>query len=460
MIYSVFFLLFRGMENELIKKYNVPGPRYTSYPTVPYWSNEGYNLVNWQKSVCQAYWTSGREVSLYIHLPFCESLCTYCACNTRITKNHAVESKYVKALLKEWELNLALMPGKPILKDLHLGGGTPTFFSPENLEILINGITKRCTISEEAEFGFEGHPNNTTKAHLETMYKLGFKRVSFGIQDFDPKVQQLINRVQPYENVVFVTKTAREIGYESINFDLVYGLPGQKLSSISDTLEKTVFLKPDRIALYGYAHVPWLKPAQNSFTEFLPQAEKRALFYQLSKSTLTMAGYKDIGMDHFALSQDKMYRAAEEGTLHRNFMGYSTQSTDMLIGLGVSSISDSWTAFSQNHKKLEGYYAALENNELPMSKGHILTEKDLVVRKHILNLMCRYETRWHEKELELFGLDMNFKLLEQLSKDDLIKVDSTGIKVFEKGQPFIRNICMALDVRMNSGEKKTFSKTI
>ncbi len=448
------------MENDLIRKYNVPGPRYTSYPTVPYWDNEGYNLENWKKSVNQAYWTSGREISLYIHLPFCESLCTYCACNTRITRNHAVEDQYVKALLKEWKMNLAIMPGKPLLKDLHLGGGTPTFFSPRNLEKLINGITEFCTISDEAEFGFEGHPNNTTNEHLETMYKLGFNRVSFGIQDFDEKVQKLINRVQPYKNVEFVTERASAIGYQSVNYDLVYGLPGQRINSISDTLDKTIKLKPDRIALYGYAHVPWMKPAQYSFMNHLPTAEKRVLFYQLSKSMLSMAGYKDIGMDHFALPTDKMYQAAADGTLNRNFMGYSTQSTDMLVGLGVSAISDSWTAFSQNHKKLEKYYASLENNSLPMSRGHILTNKDLTVRKHILNLMCRYQTKWHEKELELFGLDLNFKLLEDLSNDDLIKIDAKGIEVTEKGQPFIRNICMAIDVRLNSGDKKSFSNTV
>jgi len=233
-----------------------------------------------------------------------------------------------------------MMPGKPILKDLHLGGGTPTFFSPYNLELLIRGISEHCLIAEDAEFGFEGHPNNTTFEHLQTMYKLGFQRVSFGIQDFDEKVQRLINRTQPYQNVVKVTESAREIGYESINFDLVYGLPGQRISSISDTLEKTIQLKPNRIALYGYAHIPWLKPAQKSFEKHLPSAEKRALIYQFSKSMFGMAGYKDIGMDHFALPGDKMYEAAENGSLHRNFMGYSTQSTNLLIGLGVSAISD------------------------------------------------------------------------------------------------------------------------
>ncbi|MGB3467554.1 MAG: oxygen-independent coproporphyrinogen III oxidase [Cyclobacteriaceae bacterium] len=448
------------MKNELITKYNVPGPRYTSYPTVPYWSNEGYHLDNWRKSVAQAFYTSGKEISLYIHLPFCESLCTYCACNTRITKNHSVEDRYIDTLLKEWQLNLSLMPGKPVLKDIHLGGGTPTFFSPKNLRRLISEIKRTCEISADSVFGFEGHPNNTTKQHLETMYQLGFRRVSFGIQDFDRDVQQLINRIQPFENVVRVTEQAREIGYTSINYDLVYGLPGQTISSVTDTLEKTIGLKPDRIALYGYAHVPWLKPAQNSFSSRLPSAEKRVFLYQLSKSLLGLSGYRDIGMDHFALPGDEMYQAAANGSLHRNFMGYSTQSTDLLIGLGVSAISDAWTAFSQNHKKLEDYYSAIENNELPMTRGHMLSDKDLLLRKHILNLMCRYQTTWREYELDIFGLDLNFELLEQLCKDGLIRLDPDGVEVLEKGRPFIRNICMAFDARMNAGEKKTFSKTL
>lgn len=448
------------MENKLITKYNVPGPRYTSYPTVPYWTNDGYDVKNWGKSVAQAFYTSGREVSLYIHLPFCESLCTYCACNTRITKNHSVEERYIKALLKEWKLNLALMPGRPVLKDIHLGGGTPTFFSAENLKKLISAIQESCEISDESVFGFEGHPNNTNREHLEVMYQLGFRRVSFGIQDFDPEVQHLINRVQPMENVIRVTSQAREVGYQSVNYDLVYGLPGQSIASVTDTLEKTIGLRPDRIALYGYAHVPWLKPAQKSFADKLPSAEKRVFLYQLSKSMLTISGYRDIGMDHFALPGDEMYEAAANGTLHRNFMGYSTQSTDLLVGLGVSAISDAWTAFSQNHKKLEDYYQALEGDKLPMSRGHMLSDKDLLLRKHILNLMCRYGTEWHEYELDIFGLDLNLDLLEQLCHDDLIELDPNGLKVTEKGRPFIRNVCMAFDARMNSGEKKRFSRTL
>ena len=448
------------MESSLIEKYNVPGPRYTSYPTVPHWDSKAFSIEKWDEAVNYAYWSSGREVSLYIHLPFCESLCTYCACNTRITKNHAVEERYIAAVLKEWELRLTQIPDPVIIKDLHLGGGTPTFFSPENIAKLINGITKHCLIANDAEFGFEGHPNNTTNEHLEVMYGLGFRRVSFGIQDFDERVQKLINRVQPFKNVQYVTERARAIGYESVNFDLVYGLPGQTNESMGATMEQTIYLNPDRIALYGYAHVPGIKPAQRSFEAQLPVAAERAEFYQFCKEVLTLADFHDIGMDHFARTGDKLQTAAADGTLHRNFMGYSTQSTRLQIGLGVSAISDAWTAFSQNEKVLGQYYRRILNNEVPDFKGHLLDQKDLAIRQHILNLMCRYETKWHEEELNLFGLDMNFELLESLQNDRLINIDAHGLEISKEGRPFVRNICMAIDARLNNGGVKSFSKTV
>ncbi|MEL7148989.1 MAG: oxygen-independent coproporphyrinogen III oxidase, partial [Bacteroidota bacterium] len=379
---------------------------------------------------------------------------------TRITKNHNVEDHYISAVLKEWELRMKQMPDKVVIKDLHLGGGTPTFFSPANITRLINGINQNCLIANDAEFGFEGHPNNTTDEHLETMYDLGFRRVSFGIQDFDERVQRLINRIQPYENVRRVTESARSIGYESINYDLIYGLPGQTMESMETTMEQTIDLNPDRIALYGYAHVPGIKPAQRVFESQLPIAKERADFYQFSKKILTHAGYHDIGMDHFAKTGDTLHKAAKSGTLHRNFMGYSTQSTRLQIGLGVSAISDAWTAFSQNEKVIEQYYQRINKGEVPAFKGHILNRKDLTIRQHILNLMCRYQTQWHEEELNIFGLDMNFDLLESLQEDELIHVDKNGLEIKDKGKPFVRNICMTLDARLNNGGSSSFSKTI
>ncbi|WP_258099914.1 oxygen-independent coproporphyrinogen III oxidase [Marinoscillum pacificum] len=448
------------MEN-LIKKYNVPGPRYTSYPTVPFWETERHTERDWRQSVKDGFWRSGKEISLYIHLPFCESLCTYCGCTTRITKNHSVEGRYISYLLKEWNIYVSTFGARPIVKEIHLGGGTPTFFSPENLEFLINGILENSTLADNYEFGFEGHPGNTTEAHLKALSRLGFKRVSFGIQDFDPEVQKTINRKQTFEQVKEVTNLARKYGFTSINFDLIYGLPKQTTRSVAKTIEQTIHLNPSRIAFYGYAHVPWVKAAQKSFEKFLPLPEDRASMYQLGKRMLTDAGYRDIGMDHFALNQDKLYQAFDQGQLHRNFMGYTTQDTDLLIGLGMSSISDSWTAFSQNEKLISNYYERLDKDELPITKGHQLTIEDLKIRRHILNLMCKFATNWSSEELLEIGIGFNVELLNNLSNDGLIYWDEFGIEILDAGRPFIRNICMALDSRLWNAQKfSRFSQTV
>jgi oxygen-independent coproporphyrinogen-3 oxidase len=266
----------------LIEKYNVPAPRYTSYPTVPGWDKAVPDAGRWLGVVKRTFDESNdaRGISLYIHLPFCESLCTYCGCNTRITRNHGVETGYVEAVLREWQIYLRTFGRKPVLRELHLGGGTPTFFSPANLRKLLEGIFADSILHPDREFSFEGHPNNTTAGHLQTLYELGFRRVSFGIQDCDEKVQRTINRVQPFENVRRVTEQARRIGYQSVNFDLIYGLPYQTLESVAATIDQVATLRPDRIAFYSYAHVPWIKPGQRSYTDKdLPaDAYKRALY--------------------------------------------------------------------------------------------------------------------------------------------------------------------------------------
>ena len=272
------------MSSKLVNKYNVPGPRYTSYPTVPYWNNNTFSKENWIQSVFTSYNESNQSegISLYIHLPFCESLCTFCGCNKRITKRHEVESSYMAYVLKEWNLYCKNFTNKPVIKELHLGGGTPTFFSPENLEHLLKGIFSKAVIAENQEFSFEGHPNNTSRAHLQTLYNLGFRRVSFGVQDYNLEVQKAIHRIQPFENVKLVTETAREIGYTSIGHDIIFGLPLQTIAHVKDTIEKTKQLKPDRIAFYSYAHVPWIKGnGQRGFSENdLPSAEIKRQQYE------------------------------------------------------------------------------------------------------------------------------------------------------------------------------------
>lgn len=454
------------MSVSLIQKYNVPGPRYTSYPTVPYWEEDLFSVENWKETLQNSFDESNTTegISLYIHLPFCESLCTFCGCNKRITKRHDVEHPYIEAVLKEWNLYCDLLSEQPNIKEIHLGGGTPTFFSPENLTTLINGIFKRARKARNHEFSFEGHPNNTTRTHLQTLYDLGFRRVSFGVQDYSSKVQQAIHRVQPFHNVAKVTFWAKEIGYTSIGHDLIFGLPFQTLEDVMDTIDKTNSLQPDRLAFYSYAHVPWIKGnGQRGFNdEDLPRDDEKRKLYEEGKKLLSQNGYHEIGMDHFALASDSMYQSFLDEKLHRNFMGYTSSKTQVMIGLGVSSISDSWYSFAQNVKTLEEYYAKLEQNELPIYRGHLLTNEDLIIRKHILNLMCQFTTSWEDKDLFFNELPEIIHQLDEMEHDGLVKISSTSITVTEKGKPFVRNLCMAFDLRLKRKAPQTqlFSMTV
>lgn len=454
------------MSDNLITKYNIPGPRYTSYPTVPYWDESGIELESWKETVIRAFCESNENegISLYIHLPFCESLCTFCGCHKRITKNHGVEGNYVDALLKEWRLYCELVDEEPRIQEIHLGGGTPTFFAPKELERMIQGLFLLARPTAYPEFSFEGHPNNTSEDHLKVLRELGFQRVSFGVQDYDPKVQKTINRIQPLENVVKVTELSRELGYNSISHDLVYGLPHQTTESIENTIAHTRDMKPDRIAFYSYAHVPWIKGnGQRGFDENdLPRDDEKRNLYERGREMLEEIGYKEIGMDHFALEHDELYKAIEKRTIHRNFMGYTASKTLLMIGLGTSSISDSWYAFAQNDKTVEGYYERLERNEIPIFRGHLLNEEDLIIRRHILNIMCHFETSWAKSELQFPELPDCLIRLKEMENDGLVELHSNGLSVPPEGRPFIRNICMAFDLRLlrNKPATRIFSMTI
>ncbi|OTG88008.1 oxygen-independent coproporphyrinogen III oxidase [Acinetobacter sp. ANC 4558] len=454
------------MLNSIVQKYNVPGPRYTSYPTVPYWDEHSFSLELWKETLKKSFDESNLSegISLYIHLPFCESLCTFCGCHKRITKRHEMEEPYIEAVLKEWDLYCELLKDKPVIKEIHLGGGTPTFFSPEHLIQLIQGVLAKADIAAEYEFSFEGHPNNTTYQHLQVLYDLGFRRVSYGVQDYNEKVQKAIHRIQPFEHVERVTTWAREIGYTSISHDLVFGLPFQNLDDVLYTIEQTNHLMPDRIALYSYAHVPWIKGnGQRGFKDAdVPKDEMKRQCYEEGKLKLLEQGYFEIGMDHFALAKDKMYQSFHAGVLHRNFMGYTASKTQVMIGLGVSSISDSWYSFAQNEKALEDYYARLENNEIPVVKGHVLNEEDLKIRRHILNLMCTFKTSWKNSDLYFNEIAQVIEKLKEMEKDGLLLLGEDQITITEKGKPFIRNICMAFDLRLNRKMPNTriFSMTI
>jgi len=450
---------------DLAIKYNVALPRYTSYPTMPYWDVAAFNKTDWKQTVKRSFKESNQQegISLYIHLPFCESLCTYCGCNTRITKNHRVEEPYIKALLLEWALYKNIFGQKPIIRELHLGGGTPTFFSSENLKMLISAILLHTDLHPDAAFSFEAHPANTTVNHLQVLYDLGFRRLSLGIQDFDPKVQAIINRQQSFTQVQTVTSQARRIGYKSVNYDLIYGLPLQTLHGLATTIQQVAELMPDRIAFYSYAHVPWIKPGQRLFTENdLPNAEAKKKLQETGRALLHSYGYLEIGMDHFALAGDQLFTAMRSGHLYRNFMGYTDQHTQLSVGLGVSAISDSGYAFAQNVKNVEEYLQLVKQGELPVFKGHLLTTDDLVIRKHIQNIMCKGETTWNHHLEPCVSLFTGIDRLQPLADDGLIELNSWGLKVTPLGKGFLRNISMALDTRLwaDKQAKQLFSMAI
>lgn len=449
----------------LSEKYQVAAPRYTSYPTMPYWDTAIFDEQAWTGSVRRSFFESDQAsgISLYIHLPFCEELCTYCGCNTRITKNHRVEEPYIAAVISEWQHYLEVMDTAPVIREIHLGGGTPTFFSAKNLQTLVRGLLEKAKVHPEATFSFEAHPANTTVEHLQTLFDMGFRRLSLGIQDFDPKVQQIINRRQSFEQVEAVTQQARQIGYTSINYDLIYGLPLQTLAGLTCTLEKVAELQPDRIAFYSYAHVPWLKPGQRKFTELdLPDPAAKLKLYESGRSLLRSYGYLEIGMDNFALPGDELLKAAADGRLHRNFMGYTTHQCELLIGLGVSAISDAGNAYAQNIKVVEEYLNTIQEGKLPLLKGHLMTAEDLVIRRHILQIMCKGRTRWNHHAEPAEAVFDGIDRLQTLADDGLIELSSLGLKVKGEGQGYLRNICMALDARLWAAQPTTrlFSMSI
>lgn len=453
-------------EMNLIEKYNVPGPRYTSYPTVPFWKNDPLRVTDWVTTFEQnKVFTESKEISLYIHLPFCESLCTFCGCHKRITKNHAVEQPYIDAVIKEWRLYKKQFGFTPRIKELHFGGGTPTFFAANELIRLLEVLFDKEKVNpSEVELSFEAHPNNTSEEQLFKLYEFGFRRLSFGVQDYSPTVQKAINRIQTFETVETVHNLAQSIGYTSISHDLVFGLPKQHMGDIDRTIDLTLQLLPDRISLYSYAHVPWIKGnGQRGFDESdLPDNEEKRQLYEEAKFRLEQAGYIEIGMDHFALPHDEMAVAFKNKELHRNFMGYTTKSTHFLLGLGMSAISDSWHGFAQNDKSVESYLEKVNNDVIPIFRGHVLNELELEIREYILDLMCHFETA--------FKCDSRFACLHQeirnelygMVKDGLVSFNGNQVKVSPKGVPFVRNVCMAFDqdLKQNIQRANLFSKTV
>lgn len=447
------------MTENLFNKYDVPAPRYTSYPTVPYWSDNP-STEQWVQYLKNNFQKDQMNWSLYLHIPFCETLCTFCGCNTSITKNHNREEPYIEHLFKEWQSYLKQVPdiARRPLSQFHLGGGTPTFLSAANLGKLVERFLKDVPVSDDFEGAIEVDPRRTSTDHLKVLRDYGFNRISLGVQDFDPEVQRLVNRTQPFAMTEHITTAARQMGYQSINFDLIYGLPAQTKEKVIKMVELTCQLRPDRIALYSLAIVPWIKPAQKLFKdEDLPKGEEKRELYEICREMLLKAGYLEIGMDHFALPTDSLSQATQSGNLHRNFMGYTDKRTDVLLGLGVSSISETPECFHQNEKALPVYEKMVESGVIPTFRGHILSAQDRERREQILKFMTQGHVRLKVEQIP------NVKsYLTEMVNDGLVQFNDTEMIITPQGKPFLRNACMALDERFRekSPQHQVFSKSL
>lgn len=443
--------------NELINKYNRPGPRYTSYPPVPFWENAPTE-TQWISHVKTVYEES-KGIDLYVHVPYCESLCYYCGCSRVITRNHDVEDVYLALVIKEWELYQEKLGFTPAVNSLHFGGGTPTFLSPKNL----NKLIKTLLVNKLETFvgSIEIDPRTCQTEHLKVLQENNISRLSLGIQDFDPIVQKTINRDQSPQMVEGLVGKIREKGFASLNFDLIYGLPKQTLDSITKTFEIVNKMKPDLIAFYSYAHLPdkiknqRLIPAQD-----LPSPELKRELYEHGKKLLIENGYVDVGIDHFALPSSYLYQAKVNRNLHRNFMGYVDKKSPILIGLGPTSISDSSMSFIQNIKDVKDYEAKINQNCLPIEKGHTHSVKDVMVQNIILDLMCNGEVSL-EASKDIPYWDEIQKELGTFQEDGIVKLEHDHLAISNLGVGFVRNVAMCFDFHLRKQRTITkFSQTI
>lgn len=435
----------------LLEKYDVPIPRYTSYPTVPYWSGQ-LETRNWLDHVGRALNDSSTPWAMYLHIPFCETLCTFCGCNNVISRNHKLEDPYVSSLVKEWSIYSAAVPelSTRTLEHIHLGGGTPTFLRPEALGSLFEKIFKQLKVSSEVEASIEVDPRRTTIDHLKVLRQFGFNRISMGVQDFHPEVQRLVNRTQPFEITAKLTQESRDLGFDSVNFDLIYGLARQTLATMERTVEQTLSLRPDRIALYSFALVPWIKPAQRLFKdEDLPSGSEKRALYELARKAFLAGGYVEVGMDHFALPTDSLAIAMTKGSLHRNFMGYTNQHSDLLLALGISGISQTPWSFHQNEKLLPKYEQTLAENRIPTLKGHVMTDEDVRRQRQILAMMTRSKV-----QLESEQVLQAQQFLAEMLHDGLAHLDGSTLELTERGRPFLRNVCAFFDEHLKRSKPK------
>jgi oxygen-independent coproporphyrinogen-3 oxidase len=454
---------------ELLQRYDVAGPRYTSYPTADRFV-EAFGEADYIQALArrrEGPGASAAPLSLYVHVPFCESLCYYCACNKIITKHHERATEYLNYLEREVDLNIAHLGHGKIASQLHLGGGTPTFLSDADLAQLMAMLRRNFQFAPGGEYSVEIDPRTVTRERLAALAALGFNRLSFGVQDFEPAVQKAVHRIQPAEQVFDLVAASRELGFESVNLDLIYGLPMQTPETFERTLAQITQLRPDRIALYAYAHLPErFKPQRRIHAHDLPPAGSKLVMLSSAMRVLMAAGYVYVGMDHFALPTDALAVAKRQGRLHRNFQGYSTQPDCDLIALGVSSIGRVWPTFSQNVKTLAEYYDLLNLGRLPVVRGMALTRDDLVRRTVIMALMCQGSVLFESVELShlvdfksYFAPEM--QALAAMQAQGLLSLDDSGIHVSELGWFFVRGVAMVFDKYLQADKNRArFSKII
>lgn len=454
---------------ELLKRYDVSGPRYTSYPTADRFV-EAFGEADYLQALEQrrdGVGTKAYPLSLYVHIPFCESLCYYCACNKIITKHHERGAEYLRYLEREVDLNIAHLGQGQVVSQLHLGGGSPTFLSDAELSQLMAMLRRNFQLAPGGEYSVEIDPRTVTRERLAHLAEQGFNRLSFGVQDFEPAVQKAVHRIQPAEQVFDLVAAARDLGFESVNADLIYGLPMQTPETFERTLEKITQLRPDRIALYAYAHLPErFKPQRRIHTQDLPPAASKLVMLSSAMRVLTQAGYVYVGMDHFALPNDALAVAKRQGRLHRNFQGYSTQPDCDLIALGVSSIGRVGPTFSQNVKTLDEYYDLLNQGRLPVARGMALSRDDLVRRTVIMALMCQGSVLFESVELshlidfkQYFATEL--ESMASMQEQGLLTMDDTGIHVTELGWFFVRGVAMVFDKYLQADKNRArFSKII
>jgi len=455
-----------NITTEILDRYNVPGPRYTSYPTAPEWV-DSFGPDDYVRAVRASNEARPhRPISLYMHLPFCRSLCLFCGCNVVINKNPEVSHPYIERL--KWEVDqvaASLDRSRPVVQ-FHWGGGTPTYLDAAQLEDLFLYTKERFAFAPDAEIGIEVDPRATNEEQVVTLRRLGFNRLSMGIQDFNPLVQKTVRRIQPYEQTKQLFDLCRREKFESINVDLIYGLPHQTPESFVESVEKVIGMDPDRVAMFSYAHVPWLKKQQGSFAKFIPMGMDKFRIFRAGIERFTSAGYVYIGMDHFARPSDELCLAQQNRTLHRNFQGYTTKAGADLFGMGVSSISGTERVYAQNYRDLKDYYAAIDQAKIPTMRGIQLTDDDILRRAVIGRLLCHcvLPKREIESEFEI-SFDAYFsdelERLRPLEQDGLVALSPDAIRVTYLGRIFIRNIGMVFDSYLRKPKgRPVFSRTL